>query len=106
MSEYLLPTNNKLTITEKQTMFSVKNRMVRILANFSKPKTEYKCVCNEKEDVQHIYFCEILNNGIRTKIEYDIFYNGTISEQIDILRQFKRNMEEKEETIKRRNFST
>ena len=40
MSEYLLPTNNKLTITEKQTMFSVKNRMVRIHANLP----EYKCV--------------------------------------------------------------
>ena len=46
----------------------VKNRMVRIPANFPKPNTEYKCVCNEKEDMQHIYCCEILNNGRRTKI--------------------------------------
>ena len=100
MSEYLLPTNNKLTITEKQTMFSVKNRMVRIPANFPKPKTEYKCVCNEKEDMQHIYCCEILNNGRRTKIEYEKLYNGTISEQIEILRQFERNMEEREKLLK------
>jgi hypothetical protein len=100
MSEYLLPTNNNLTITEKQTMFSVKNRMVRIPANFPKPKREYKCVCNEKEDLQHIYYCEILNNGRKTNIEYEKLYTGNISEQIEIWRHFERNMEEREKLLK------
>ena len=100
MSEYLLPTNKTLTIAEKQTMFSVKNRMIRIPANFPKPKTEYNCVCNEKEDMQHIYYCEILNKGRSTKIEYEKLYNGTISEQIEIFRQFERNMEEREQLLK------
>ena len=44
--------------------------------------------------------CEILNNGRRTKIEYKKLYNGTISEQIEILRQFERNMEEREKLLK------
>ena len=79
-------------------MFSVKNRMVKTPANF--PKTEYKCVCNEKEDMQQIYYSDILNNGKETSIEYEKFYTGTISEQIEILRQFERNMEEKEKPLK------
>ena len=36
MVEYLLPTNNILSITEKQKMFAVKNRMIKIPANFPK----------------------------------------------------------------------
>ena len=63
-------------------MFSVKNRMVRIPANFPKDKTEYKCVCNEKEDMQHIYYCDILNNGRETNIEYEKLYTDRSIETI------------------------
>ena len=36
MAEYLLPTNKILSITEKQEMFGVKNRMKNIPANYPK----------------------------------------------------------------------
>jgi hypothetical protein len=42
-------------------MFAVKNRMINIPANFPKPKMEYRCYCGEKEDMKHIYNCEIIN---------------------------------------------
>ena len=61
MSEYLLPTNT-LTISQKQQMFSVKNRMVNISANFSKNSSEKKCLCSKTENMKHIYECTIVNN--------------------------------------------
>ena len=50
--------------------------------------------------MQHIYYCEILNNGRKTNIEYEKLYTGNISEQIEIWRQFERNMEEREKLLK------
>ena len=38
MSEYLLPSTSSLTIDEKQEMFSMKNKMLKIPANFPKNK--------------------------------------------------------------------
>jgi hypothetical protein len=67
MAEYLLPLNKSLSISKKQRLFAVKNRMVNISANFPKPNTEYKCQCDEKEDMEHIFDCEILNNGTKNK---------------------------------------
>jgi hypothetical protein len=99
MAEYLLPYNNKLTIVEKQNLFSVKNRMVWIPANFPKPNTEYKCICGRKEDMIHIYNCKILNNGSETKLEYQKIYTGTISEQIEIFRKFESNMDTREKLL-------
>ena len=55
MAEYLKPTNDKLTISEKQEMFSARNRMTEIGYNFPKPNTENICICGEKEDMVHIY---------------------------------------------------
>ena len=60
MSEYLLPFNNNLTIEEKCEIFAVRNRMVNNPFNFS-PNCEYKCECGEKEDMNHIFQCELYN---------------------------------------------
>ena len=62
MSEYLLPFNNELTIEEKCELFAVKNRMINIPFNFSS-KCEYECKCGRKEDMNHIYECELYNEG-------------------------------------------
>ena len=35
--------------------------MKKIPANFHKPKIVNKCLCNMKEDMAHIYYCELLN---------------------------------------------
>ena len=60
MAEYLLPTNKMLSISEKQEMFAVKNRMKMIPANFPKPNIVNKCLCDMKEDMAHIYNCALL----------------------------------------------
>ena len=101
MSEYLLPTNKKLIITEKQTMFTVKNRTVRIPANFPKDKTDYKCICNEKEEMHHIFIVTFRKMEEKPTWSMKSWTGtGTISEQIEIMRQFERNMEEREKLLK------
>ena len=40
MAEYLLPTNEKLTVEEKRNLFGIRNRMVEISSNFSKSEVK------------------------------------------------------------------
>ena len=54
MADYLKPTNEKLSICEKQEMFSVRNRMTEISDNFSKNYEENTCICGENENMHHI----------------------------------------------------
>ena len=54
MAEYLLPFNNQTNIEQKREMFSVRNRMVNIPANFSS-QSEKTCKCGKREDLPHIY---------------------------------------------------
>ena len=55
MAQYLAP-NKFLTIDEQRQLFAVRNRMVDIPSNFcTKENNLSKCVCQEKEDMQHIY---------------------------------------------------
>ena len=96
MAEYLLPTNQILSINEKQEMFEVKNRMKNIPANYPKPNEEYLCECGKREDMSHIYNCELLNNRNCPDLEYDRLYIGTISEQIQIFRHFEENYKRRE----------
>ena len=103
MAEYLQPANNLITIEEKQRIFSMKNRMTNIPANYPKPNQEYTCYCGKKEDMIHVYNCEILNNGRKPKLEYEKLYKGTIIQQIEVFRKFETNLKIREE-IKTSNF--
>ena len=96
MAEYLLPTNEIISISEKQEMFAVKNRMKYIPANFPKPNEEYKCQCGDKEDMAHIYYCDLLSNGNYSKLEFEKLYIGTLSEQVKIYKDFEKNYERRE----------
>ena len=42
------------------------------LINFPKPNKEYKCQCGYKEDMAHIYYCDLLSIGNYSKIS--MFY--------------------------------
>ena len=73
MAEYLTPLNRKMTIENKRIMFSVRNRMVNIKSNFKNRNNEVKCICGEKESMEHIWSCE----QIRTKV-----FKGRFSQNI------------------------
>ena len=61
MSEYLLPRKNEnLSITEKQYIFAIRNRMIYIEFNFPKYKVSKKlCCCGEELNMKHIYSCKV-----------------------------------------------
>ena len=99
MEDYLLPINSELSVSEKQKMFSMKNRMTRIPANFPKANIEHKCYCGSKENMKHIYEWENLNGGKQPSLEYENLYKGTISEQIKVFRKFEINLAKREQLL-------
>ena len=73
----------------------MKNRMIRISANFpSKQKIE-SCPCGETENMEHVYTCKQLNNE-KIEVPYKQLFNGNISEQIIVLKRFRKNFDERE----------
>ena len=99
LADYLQPIN-PMTIEKKQKLFAVRNRMVRIPNNFPKSENKAKCFCDEIEDMSHIYNCKILNEEKIPSQNYENIYNGTITQQTEILEKFEQNMEKREQMIK------
>ena len=88
IAEYLLP-NNELNIEDQREIFAIRNRMINIPSNFiSREKNENKCVCGNKEEMKHIYECTNLNMK-KVEVRYEKIFNGTITEQKQILQRFK-----------------
>ena len=99
MAEYLLPTNEALTLEEKQKLFSIRNRMVDIPSNFPKSDEKSLCFCGEQENMKHIFDCEILNEGNKTSEKYENIFNGNIGTQIRIFRKFEENLKKRERIV-------
>ena len=99
MSEYLLPTYQKLSIEERRKLFSIRNKMINIPANFSKSNSEVKCVCGQTENMTHLYNCEILNTE-KPEVLYEQVYSGNIREQVEILKRFELILEERDRILK------
>ena len=85
MSEYLLPRKNEnLSITEKQYIFAIRNRMIDIEFNFPKNKISKKfCCCGEAENMKHIYSCKILNQE-SIEISFEEIFNDDVRKQKNI----------------------
>ena len=92
MSEYLSPNNTGLTIENKRNMFSVLNRMVNISANFPSNSKIENCICNDEQNMQHIYSCQLLNSESE-QLSYSYLYNGTLEEQVTVYKRFQNNFE-------------
>ena len=82
MSDYLAPITG-LTISEKQEMFSIKNRMIQISYNFPNNKKIETCLCGQEENMEHIYLCKILNKEKEQLISYKM---GLLSDLFLIFR--------------------
>ena len=99
MAEYLLPTNKILSIDQKQNLFSIRNRMIDIPANFSKTNKEAKCVCGKLENMKHIYECDLINNGNGQKQTFEKLFEGNIDEQVQVFEKFKQNLERRKKLM-------
>ena len=95
MSEYLLP-NDELSIEDQRKLFSIRNEMYPIPSNFcSKKNNTSKCVCQEYENMEHIYICKSLNEE-DIRVEYEKLFCGNINELTYILRKYEENFDKRE----------
>ena len=74
MASYLQPYCSVLTINEKQEIFSIRNGMVNIPANYG---TKSECICGKNENLAHIYECQQLNRE-QPKLEFEQIYSENI----------------------------
>ena len=69
--------------------------MTDIPSNFPKGRSESEtiCFCGQREDMKHIYECDIYNEEVFSN--YEELYNGEIIEQITIFKRFEENFEKR-----------
>ena len=97
-----MPSGNILTISEKRYIFSIRNRMVQIPANFPirNKNTDKNCQkCGERENMKHIYICKLKQE--ETEVEYETIFGENLKQMKKVYSQFKINYEnrEKQKTI-------
>ena len=95
MAEYLLPNDEKLSISDRRYIFALRNRMIDIANNFKNGKIREKC-CGQIEDQQHIYTCQQLNKK-RTNIEYNKIFEENVKIQKAIMERFNENYEKRKQ---------
>ena len=86
----------KMTVSQKQNMFSVKNRMLEIAENFPGKQLDDMCWCGQQENILHIYNCEILNEN-KPIVKYEELYNGRLEDQISICERIESCMEKRKQ---------
>ena len=96
MSEYLQP-NSELEIEEQKKIFEMRNKMTDIPANYpGRYENEKKqCICEQSEDMEHIYFCMKLNTT-KVEVQYEEIYRGNVKNMKKIMNRFKENMKNRE----------
>ena len=92
MADYLLPNNQPISISEKQYIFAIRNRMVQIEINFPKNETGKNCICGDTMTMKHIYSCKMLNNE-KIEAPYEEIFGEEIKNQKRIYERFKKNLE-------------
>ena len=89
--------NNHLNNEEKQKIFSIRNRMLNIPANFvSKEKNKNKCICQQIENMEHLYKCKKLNEE-KPEIQFEEIYRENIVKMKKIKERLEKNIDMKNE---------
>ena len=90
IADYLTPNNIISNIEDQQILFNLRNKMLQINGLLIENQQKY-CICNERQDIIHLYYCSKINKT-KPNVEYNAIYNGSIEEQLYILRRMKENM--------------
>lgn len=66
--------------------------MLDIPANLSSKEGNQMCLakCGKYENMEHIYYCEILNENSIRKHPYTDIFNGNIFNQIEVFQNMKK----------------
>ena len=68
---------------------------IDIPSNFvSKENNISKCICNQTENLKHIYECNYLNRE-KPEVQFEQIFHGTIREQKKIALRIQYNMEQR-----------
>ena len=97
MAEYLKPYGNILTISDKRYIFSMRNRMVQIPANFpiKNKNTDENCKqCGKGENMKHIYMCRLRKEN--TEEKYEMIFGENLEKMKKVYLQFRNNYENRE----------
>ena len=107
MSDYLMPNSSGLSVTGQRYIFSVRNKMIFLPANFplNMKETNMKCACGDKEDMRHVYVCTHWNTE-REEIEYDMIYTDNISQIVKVYKRFEKNYQTREKYRSENNEKT
>ena len=100
MADYLMPSEENLTISDKRYIFAIRNRMIQIPNNFpTKNKNiEEKCrLCGEKEVMKHLYDCKW--NSENENVKFEKIYGDNIKNMKKVYNQFKSKYEDREKYL-------
>ena len=92
MAEYLMPNSECSSIEQQRYIFGIRNRMISLPVNFPQNKMEIKCVCGQREDMQHVYQCKYWNTEQETT-EYEMIYRDNVKQQVNVYKRFRSNYE-------------
>ena len=95
MADYLLP-NNNLSNLDKQRIFAIRNKMIEIENNFPNGNKETLCFCGEKEEMPHIYYCEVLSENRKSCVKYESIYEDNVMKQVEVYKRFEENLQIRE----------
>ena len=98
MRNYLLPNKMNITQDEIKLIFRLRCRVIDIKTNVKGAYDSFECkVCNKEEETQeHILKCEVITEMKKLKKlipEYNKLFYGKVTEQLEIARCFKENMD-------------
>ena len=97
ISDYLSPWSG-LLLDDQRKIFSLRNKMVKIVNNFSSVKQA--CLCGELENLEHLYICEQFNIDKNKEVTpYSEIYTNNISNQVKVLRRFEQIFLKREEIL-------
>ena len=95
MARYLLP-NDEFEIDDQRYVFQLRNNMVDIPSSYTaKEDNNFKCHCNQTEDIEHIYNCKYLNNT-EPDTHFGNIFTETLIEQKKVFIRFSENMKKRE----------
>ena len=93
---YLLP-NTILTFKEQKSIFSFRSRSNKLTYNYPGNKEKELCECGVNITNEHLYNCLMLNQGKIVEDNYEQIFNGTLSEQKQVLNILEQNMNKHED---------
>jgi hypothetical protein len=90
---------NNLSNIDKRNIFAIRVKMIQIPNNFPMGKEEIKCICGEKEEMSHIYYCENLSENKKVSGRYENIYEDNVLKQVEVYKQFENNLKTREKFI-------